>query len=205
MLRIQAVGKRKAQLEAQVNPASANEPEAIPWVYYDTQTIANGAAGPVSFFANSNADKTLSNLEQSGTIPDPFYFEIEAFNLDFLAKGGTTVTAAGVMEDLAEILYAQRAIFVFTFAGKEYLRIPATFLHASGGPLGVVSANLTAPLIYEFANNSFPDGGFYIGKRITIPPKQSWQVQLQLAGAPTLVATRTFRVSMAGVLHRRVL
>jgi hypothetical protein len=205
VLRIQAVGKRRGQLEAQVNPASANEPEAIPWVYYDSQNIANAAAGPISFFANSNADKTLSNLEQSGTIPDPFYFEIEAFNLDFLAKGGTTVTAAGVMEDLAEILYTQRAVFVFTFAGKEYLRIPLTFLHASGGPLGVVSANLTAPLIYEFANNSFPDGGFYIGKRITIPPKQSWQVQIQLAGAATLVATRMFRVSMAGVLHRRVL
>jgi hypothetical protein len=109
------------------------------------------------------------------------------------------------MEDLAEILYAQRAVFVLTFAGKEYLRIPLTYLHSSGGPLGVVSANLTAPLIYEFANNSFPDGGFYIGKKITIPPKQSFQSQIQLAGAPTMVATRKFRVSMAGVLHRRVL
>jgi hypothetical protein len=206
MLRIQAVGKSRADLDRQANPQNANQPEAIPWVYYDTQNIATAIAGPIAFFAQTQADKTLSNLEQAGTIPDPFYFEVEAFNCDFLVDPSLTATAVGgIIGDITELLYTQRAVFVFTFAGKEYLRIPLTYLHCSGGPNGVMSGTFAAPLIAEFAVNSYPDGGFYVGKRMTIPPKQSFSAQIQLAGATTLATTVPVRIGMAGVLHRRVL
>jgi hypothetical protein len=206
MLRIQAVGKSRADLDRQANPQNAGQPEAIPWVYYDTQNIATATAGPYAFFAQTQADKTLSNLEQAGTIPDPFYFELEAVNCDFLVDPTLTATVpGGVLGDITEILNIQRAVFVFTFAGKEYLRIPLTYLHASGGPNAVLSGTFAAPLIAEFAVNSYPDGGFYIGKRITIPPKQSFSAQIQVAGATTLAATVPTRISLAGVLHRRIL
>jgi hypothetical protein len=206
VLRIQAVGKSRQELDRQANPQNANQPESIPWIYYDTQNIANAAAGPIAYFANPNADKTVSNLEQAGTIPDPFYFEIEAFNCDFLVDPSLTATAVGgVIGDLTEILAVQRAVFLFTFAGKEYLRIPLTYLHASGGLNAVMSGVFAAPLIAEYAVNSYPDGGFYVGKRITIPPKQSFAVSILLGGAVTLAATVSTRISMAGVLHRRVL
>lgn len=205
MLRINATPKTRAELEAITNPQSARQPESIPWVYFDTQTIANGGAGPIAFFSNVQADKTLSNLEQAGTIPDPFYFEIEAFNLDYLAEPTTGVAPAGAFDDLASLLYTSRATFVFTFADKQYLRIPATYLHSSGGPVGLFAGSTTADTLTSYAQNGIPDGGFYVGKKIVLPPKQSFQMSIQLGAAAVLAATRTLRLSMAGVLHRRVL
>ena len=208
MLRIQAVAKSAEELRKITNPNDASQPESIPWVYYDTQTLATATTGPMSFFSNPNADRTLSNLEQGGTIPDPYYFEIEAWNLDFMAKpvANALNTAVGALDDLCEFLYTARATFVLIIAGKEYARIPCTFLHASGGPQGIVTGTMTAPNLVSFALNGIVDGGFYVGKKVVLPPKQSFQTQIVLGAAPTFnVTPRQFRLSMAGVLHRRVL
>ncbi len=207
MLRIQAVAKSAEELRKITNPNDASQPEAIPWVYFDTQSIATGGSGPMSFFAVTAADRTISNLEQAGTIPDPFYFEIEAFNLDFFCHPSANAlnTAVGALDDLCSILYDGRATLVFSIAGKEYLRLPATYLHASGGPMATLAGTMTAPNLVSFATNGVQDGGFYVGKKIVLPPKQSYQVQLVFGAAVTLSATRQLRLSMAGVLHRRVL
>lgn len=208
MLRIQAVAKSAEELRKITNPNDASQPESIPWVYYDTQDFATASTNSVSFFAVTSADRTISNLEQAGTIPDPFYFEIEAFNLDFFNKpvANAANTAVGALDDLAEFLYTARATLEFSIAGKIYLRLPATYLHASGGPQAVMTGTMTAPNLVSFALNGIVDGGFYVGKKIVLPPKQSFSVQIVLGAAPTFnVTPRRFRLNMAGVLHRRVL
>lgn len=205
MLKINAAPKSAARLYAQTNPVNANQPEAIPWVYFDTQSVATGSTGPISFFQTVSSDKTISNLEQAGTIPDPYYFEIVAFNFDFLSL--PTIAIPGAANDLVNLLATSRATFVFSLAGKEYLRIPLTYLHCSGGANSQLSSNITAGAAVgsQYALNAWPDGGFLVDKAITLPPKQSFSAQIQLGAAVTLSATTNFRLSMAGVLHRRVL
>ena len=208
MLRIQAVAKSAEELRKITNPNDASQPESIPWVYYDTQNFTTASTQSISFFATTNADRTITNLEQAGTIPDPFYFEIEAFNLDYMVRpsaGGNTAT--GTLDDLAQFLFTSRATLEFSIAGKLYQRTPVTYLHASGGPSSpAVAATLTAPNLISFALNGIVDGGFYIGKKIVLPPKQSFQAQIILGAASTLVTSPApLRLSMAGVLHRRVL
>lgn len=206
MLRIQAVAKSKEELLKITNPNDASQPESIPWVYYDTQSVATATQAPMSYFAQTQSDRTLSNLEQAGTIPDPFFFEIEAFNCDFFTHPSNAAPVGGAIDDLCSILFDGRATFVFSIAGKEYLRVPLTYLHASGGPQAVISATLTAPSAMQFALNGIVDGGFYVGKKIVLPPKQSFQAQIVYGANVTLATSpRQLRVCMAGVLHRRVL
>ena len=208
MLRIQAVARSAEELRKISNPNDASQPESIPWVYYDTQNLVSASAASISFFAVTNPDRTITNLEQAGTIPDPYYFEIEAFNLDYMVRpsaGGNT--AVGTLDDLAQFLFTSRATLEFFIAGKLYLRLPVTYIHASGGPNSpAVVGTLTAPNFISFAVNGIVDGGFYVGKKIVLPPKQSFQTQIILGAAPTLVTTPApLRLNMAGVLHRRVL
>jgi hypothetical protein len=208
MLRIQAIAKSAEELRKITNPNDASQPESIPWVYYDTQNFLTASTAAISFFAVTNADRTISNLEQAGTIPDPYYFEIEAINLDYMVRpsaGGNT--AVGTLDDLAQFLYTSRSTLEFSIAGKLYLRIPCSYLHASGGPNGTaLAATLTAPNLISFAVNGIVDGGFYVGKKIVLPPKQSFQAQIIVGAASTLVTSPApLRLSMAGVLHRRVL
>ena len=213
MLRIDARAKTRAELDLITNPTNARQPESIPYVYFDTQSYpAAGTGAPLNFFLTTQTDKSLGNLEQSGTIPDPYYFEIVAFNLDFLGiplaqtAGAALAASPGTGNDLSLILFSARAFFTFTLAGKEYIRIPATYLHASGGPIIFTAGAFAAATEIQFTNNSFPDGGFYIDKKIILPPKQSFSCALnfQATLVPISVATN-IRISMAGVLHRRVL
>lgn len=213
MLRIDARAKTRSELDLATNPTNARQPESIPYVYFDTQSYpAAGQGGPLTFFASTQTDKSLGNLEQAGTIPDPYYFEIVAFNLDFLAlpliqtAGAAASAATGVGNDLSLIFNSARAFFTFTLAGKEYLRVPATYLHCSGGPITFNAGAFTATTQLQFTNNSFPDGGFYIDKKIILPPKQAFSAALnfQATLVPISVATN-IRIGMAGVLHRRVL
>lgn len=205
MLNIIVRPKTRAQLERAVNPQSANQPEAISWVYYDTQSLATASAGPLNFFTSVQADRTLGNLEQPGTIPDPFYFEIVSIGIDFLVVPDISATF-GPIADLANFLHTTRATFTFALAGKEYLRIPATFLTCSGAPVANATGSTTAGQIFSVPTNGVAGtGGFKVNKSIVIPPKQSFVTRIELGAASTLTATRNIRLWMAGVLHRRVL
>src|SRR5690348_16451343 len=74
----------RAELDDLANPQSANQPEVVPWALYDTQAVANAAAGPFTYFTALNTDKTLSNMEGPGQLPDPQYVIVHYVACDIL-------------------------------------------------------------------------------------------------------------------------
>ncbi len=206
MLMINAVPKSAAELLKAAYPERTNEPEAIPYIFYDTQTIlAANTATVFSFFTTVQSDDTLGNIEQANTLPDPQFFEIVGFHFDVLTLPSANAAAAGTIDDIAEMLNTRRGTFVFTMNQKGYTKIPLAALHSLGGISALASGTQAAGTSLSYAQNYAPDGGFYVGKRIVIPPKQTFSAQIKFGTAPTPSVDTQVRLSISGVLHRRVL
>jgi hypothetical protein len=204
--------KTRDDLEAIINPQQANQPEVVPWQLYDTQDIANAAAGPFTFFVNQNADKTLSNMEGPGQLPDPQFFECYYLSCDILQVPAATAQAAEpntALANVENILKTCRATFTFNMSNKRYGPFSLTMAHATGGATGSgygygTAANGTSAFL---VNNGIPgSGGFPFSGALVIPPKTGFDVTVNLGVAATiLVATVKMRISLVGNLYRRVL
>jgi len=199
-----------AQLAAAANPLSAGQPEAQPWFLYDTQLITSGTTTSASFFVNQNADKTMSNIESGGQLPDPQYFIVHYVTCDILdppvANAGHAATALGPVNDIDVLLKTQRATFTFSMSNKNYGPFPLTLCHATGGATGNGTATYTAEASIWYGNNGIVgSGGFPFLGSLVIPPKVGFNITVNFAAAPTLSGNINMRIGMAGVLYRRVL
>lgn len=205
--RFPVVGRTKQYLDALANPVAANQPEAVAWVFFDTITYTSTTTIIQKFFQTVQTDPSLGNLSSQGQLPDPQYFQIFNVGCDILnsteAQAGHALT--GPVNDIQQLVMSGRGLAVLTIAGKQYFNVPLSFLHTSGGATGFGFATMTAEAQIEWALNSIPDGGFYLGGGVVIPPKQAFDVTLTWPAALTLTASTPIRLWMAGVLHRRVL
>ncbi len=201
----------KQDLENIVNPQQANQPEVIPWQLYDTQDIANAAAGPFVFFTNQNNDKTLCNMQGPGQLPDPQYFQVFYLAADFLQIPTATALANEPNQALANvenILKTCRASFTVNLADKIYGPFSLTMAHSTGGATFAgygygTAANGTSSGV---VNNGIPgSGGFPFSGALVIPPKQGFNVTVTIGAAATVSATVKLRLSLVGNLYRRVL
>ena len=208
MARMRVVARTRPALARAANPQSAKEPEALPWVLFDTQAWTTAVTTTQTYFTAVQNDKTLGNMEGPGQLPDPQYFEVHYIGCDFLLPEQFLVAAAatGPITDIIQFLFTQRGIWTFNISNKRVGPFPLSFLHASGGPTGFLATNSATVGKLEYANNGIFDGGFCVGGALLIPPKVSFDVTVQLAAAPTLTNTPlNVRIWMAGALYRRVL
>ncbi len=201
----------KQQLDAIANPTFANQPEVVPWQLYDTQSVANAAAGPFVYYQTINADKTLSNMEGPGQLPDPQYLIVQYVAADVLQIPTVTAQAsepAGAISNIENLLKTARATFEFNMSNKRYGPFSLTMTAATGGATGFgygygTSANGTG---VQWGNNGVPGtGGYPFSGALVIPPKIGFDITVRLAVAATLTATVNLRISMVGPLYRRVL
>lgn len=202
-VRPQTFGK----LHAESRPSLPGQPEAIPWVFYDTQTYISGTTTELTFFQVTNVDRTISNMPNAGQLPDPQYFQWYYWGCDILldASVDTGNDEAGAIDDVAKLLFTGRGIATFTLSDKVYGPFPQSFLHASGGPTGFASSTFTPPVSIQYANNGVFDGGFSWGGAITISPKEGFVHRLNWSAAQTLQAGNTdIRLWMLGLLSRKV-
>lgn len=202
---------RKDQLALLADPTSAGQPEVIPWALYDTASIANAAIGPFVFFQSVNVDKTLSNMEGPGQLPDPQYFILHYVAADILAPLTFTAQAnepnanAATVENLLKTV---RATFTLTMSNKRYGPFPLTMCHATGGGTGfgfgygTAAAGTSAAVV----NNGVPGvGGFPFCGSVIIPPKIGFDITVAVSAAVTTAATYNLRIVLVGALYRRVL
>src|SRR5712671_3932176 len=208
MARMRVVARTRPALARAANPQSAKEPEALPWVLYDTQAWTTALTTTQTYFTAVQNDKTLGNMEGPGQLPDPQYFEVHYIGCDFLLPEQFLVAAAatGPITDIIQFLFTQRGIFTFNISNKRVGPFPLSFLHASGGATGFLATNSATVGKLEYANNGIFDGGFCVGGALLIPPKVAFDITVALAGVPTLTNTPlNVRIWMAGALYRRVL
>jgi hypothetical protein len=206
--------KTRRQLAAMAQPERANQPEALPWVLYDTQTFTQGTTTNLDFFTTVQTNKSLGNMESAGALPHPQFFEVHYIGMDVLQttnNGGATGNL-GALDDICKLLFgdagtgADSGRFYFEMSNKKYGPFPLSFLHCSGGAVGNGWGSSTADTkVISYANNGVMDGGFHVGGNIVIPPKVGFHLVLEWGGTVTLAADKALRVWMQGVLHRRVL
>jgi hypothetical protein len=197
-----------AQLMAASNPVNAGQPEAIPWFLYSTKTYTDNSTTRLTFFDSVENDKTLSNMETAGALPDPQFMIVHYVTCDILREPTTAAGGVdGAINDIELLLKATgRAIFTFKMSNKDYGPFPLTLCHSTGGATGVVAGTFTAEEQIQQANNGIPgSGGFPFGGALVIPPKVGFSVVLEVAAAVNLTADVRIRMGLAGVLYRRVL
>ena len=117
----------------------ANEPECIPWGLYDTQSIATGTAGPLVYYQTINSDKTLSNMEGPGQLPDPQFLVVQYVAADMLVIPAATALAAEpntAWSDLENVLKKVRGTFEISMSNKLYGPFPLMMCQGLGGTTG---------------------------------------------------------------------
>jgi hypothetical protein len=204
----------RAQLEMLSKPAGANQPEALPHVLFDTHQYLTGATLRLVFFQTVVADKTLSNMEAAGQLPDPQYFQIYNVGVDIMLDvsedklgSGSLLSAA---DDVQLLTIFSHPTLTLTVAGKRLISgVPLSHFHCSGGVKGFTDGTWTAAAVsvnyLAWGLNSHPDGGWHTDGTLFIPPKQAFDVVIEWAGVVATCASPLIRVWMAGVWSRRVL
>jgi hypothetical protein len=199
----------RAAVEAASTPGAGAGQEAIWHQLFDTQTFTSAATVSLTFFQTANADKTLSNIDQGGTLPRFSSLQIHDVTADYLAlapvstlAGATTV---GVLNDLALLVLgsAQRPTWTLTISQKAYGPYSLTVLHGTGGPAGFGWGGNGANF-QQYARNEPSSGWNYFG-RVIIPEQVSFSLTILWAATATLTGDTRIRASLFGVFNRRVL
>lgn len=209
------VGRTLAQLKKMASPDAAvrGTSEAIAWTLFDTQTYDDAVTTQLAFFQVTNTDRSITNMQTGGTLPDPQFFEIYYFGMDVLQQVTSDVTTdvtPGAWDNIQRLMLTSRAFWTFTISDKEYGPWPASLLHGSGGVQGFGFAATTVAatsLANQYGLNGPVDGGYCMDGAIVIPPKVGFRLQLNWPAAVDLLGTVDveLRAMMHGVLHRRVL
>lgn len=200
------------ELARRARPSLPNQPETIPWAWYDTQTYPAAGVADLTFFQTVSSDKSISNMKAGGELTEPEFFVMDHVFVDILAP--VTSTAEGVtgaLDEIERLVRSSRAIWEFFYKDKRYGTFPLTLLHGTGGPTGFgwgvdnVAAGGT-PTQTQYANNGLLGGGWRWPRRmITLEPKTSFSFTIRWPGTPpTVAADRRIRVLFAGDSSRAV-
>jgi len=207
--------KTREELASSITPLFASQGEVVPWIWWDTQTYTSGTTTSLDFFQSVQTDKTLGNMQASGQIPAPMYYDL--YHLSYylaipptaLAIAATLTPATGALQDMHGLILGSVS---FQIAQKVYFESKIFMCPAGSGQNPFVSTygTLTAPQAqaYQITQNGAPDprarNNFWGG--ITIPHNQNflvnsrWSAALTLTGGNPLITTY-----LDGYLYRRVL
>ena len=142
--------KTREQLQNSLTPLFASQGEVVPWIWWDTQTYTSGATTSLDFFQNVQTDKTLGNMQASGQIPAPMYYDL--YHLGYylaipptaLAIAATLTPATGALQDMHGLILGSVS---FQIAQKTYFESKIFMCPAGAGQNAFVSTygTLTAP------------------------------------------------------------
>lgn len=195
-----------AAVRAQATPPAGNSQEAIWHCLYDTNTYTDNTTTRLTFFDAARGDVTLSNMEVAGQLSAPQTFQVHNVCCDAWTASGVSTAAGGLvgnLDDLQLLLVVGRPVWTLNMASKRYGPYPLTALHGTGGPTGFGYGTFTAEESLQFAKNTDSPGWNYYGK-IIILEQSSFNMEVQWAAAQNLTADWRIRISMFGVLNRRV-
>lgn len=182
------------------SPVAGGSSEAIFWAFHDTATYVDTVTTQLAFFTAARANRQLTNLATPGSLPEPQYFEIYGFHVDILLP-----SQAATWADKSVLLFGSGAAgegaptFQFTYADKIYGPWALSLLHGTGGITG--QSTIAAQ---EYAENAVPDGGLYQDGAIMLAPNQGFQGDIVWGAAQNIAANTDIRLTMSGVLHRRI-
>lgn len=203
--RIPVFGKSYEQVAAAAYPQVAGQPEAVPWIFYDSETYVDASTTTLTFFQTTKNDRSLSNMEVAGSIPNPQAFQLYYTGLDVLRAPTTAAGGvAGAIDDIHRLVLTGRPRFTLILSDKNYGPFPLSFLHASGGAIGFGWGTFTAEESIQYANNGVFDGGFCWDGSIIIPPSTGFRWVVEWPSAVDITADVVLRLWIGGALFRAV-
>lgn len=209
-MNIPLIPKTWGQIKADLTPKS---PECIPFWLYDTQTYTDNSTTELTFFAATSTDRSITNLESGGTLPDPNTLYVYGIFLDYFNNASGTpyvssTTAAtenvGNINDIGLLHMNGRSRLLLTISDKRYGPWPAAAFPGLGAVQGFGWGTTTAEETLQYGFNALAPRG-YIGGAIMIPPKVGFQVTMTWPAAVDLVADYRVRCTLYGALYRKVL
>lgn len=216
-MKIKVVPRVRRQLTGLATPTDPSQPEALPWVLFSTRSYVSATTTRLTFFDSVEGDKSLSNMESAGNLPDPQFFDIQYFGFDVMIRptvsnvASATAVATGALDDIQQLVLQGRGFWTLNMSNKRYGPFPLSFCHASGGATGFLGGwgtyTAQAHSVKEYANNGIFDGGWCIPSgSLIIPPKVGWDVTIEWPAALTLASGNSnVRFWLGGTLYRRVL
>lgn len=197
-----------AAVEAAATPSSGHSQESIWDQRYDVQTYVDATTTRLTFFQTTNVDRSITNMQQGGTLPSPWTLQIHMICADYLSTTPVSTAAGGVdgiLNDLAFLLLgsAQRSTWTLNINEKDYGPYSLTLLHGTGGPAGFGWGTFTAEESIQFARNDPTPGWNYFG-RIIILQQNGFRLTMDWAAAANITADTRVRASLFGVLNRKV-
>lgn len=200
---VPVIAKNRDTLNAMANPQGADM-QAFRAPLYDTQLFTSAATVQLSYFGVINADKSMSNVKGNGGIfPNNMYFEPLWMNFDVLANPTLGAnTALGILNDIQQLVMTGRGFAKITIGSVTYPEIPLSYLHTSGGAIGVISGTWTAPQQVQVGNNGQQDSGYCIAGGFLISPMLPFSVVVTWPAALTLASGNiNLRCSLDGNWH----
>jgi len=203
-----------AQVTRKGTPKAGDGSEVIWYQLYDTLSYVSATTVALNFYQNPSSDDTLSNLAQGGQLPASQSLQIHQCCLDILSILPVTLdtaagplTTAGVLNDLSLLLFGSltRPIWTLFISNKAYGPYSLTVLHGTGGPTGwgYGSSIATSSGSIQFAKND-PGAGWNYWGNLIITQQANFNLAVKWAAAATLTADKRLRMSLFGVLNRRV-
>lgn len=198
------------ELKAQSEPWAADTPAADPWIEYDVQSYDSGVTTRLTFFQQTQANASLSNIEAGGVLPFPTYLEIHGICFDAYPGDGTYASTAaggvgGVVDDIGRLIHASLASWTFQLAGKSYGPFPLAACSGLSAPGGHGYGTFTAEESIQFGTNGPRDMGFFVGGAWIIPPQQSYNIVVEWPAAVTLTqGDYDVRFALVGTKYRKV-
>jgi hypothetical protein len=203
-------GRTYEQLKLLMKPVDADEPEAVPWVLYDTQQYAQAGSAKLTFFNSATvanaSDPTLSNFA-TGVLEGGYYFEAHRVHVIIHSMPNTNATVAitGGANDVEILHKTARGILSFKMKSKQYGPLPLAYCGRPGGPVPIYSSYGTGTAANNVitAGETAENGGFpYLGS-ILIPPVTNFVGTMDFNSTAISAATY-ITVGLMGILHRPV-
>lgn len=203
------IPKSWEQIKQDLQPKS---PEAIPDWLYDTQTYTDNATTELTFFAASQADRSVSNLQSGGALPADTALYLYNIYVDYYNNAAGTpyvssTTAAtenvGNINDIGLLAVNGRGRLTLTLANKEYGPWPLNAFGGLGAVQGFGWGTVTAEETMQYGHNALHNRG-WIGGAIVLPPQIGFSVRINWPAAVDLTGDYRVRVVLAGTRYRKV-
>jgi hypothetical protein len=207
-LSVQYRPKTIQDLQAALQP-NQNQPETIPWILYDTQKYLAAGQTQLSFFTQlpNPADTSITNMPLAGTLPNPWFFEIQKITFDVLNAATTSATQVGAVDDIQKILLLGRGTWALNLSDKVYGPFPLRSLGGMGGATGQIAIGTPTaanPNVTIQSGVVRDNGGFPMNGALIIPPQTQMSMILRWPAAQAITADTFVSVGMIGLLSRRV-
>jgi len=192
-------------LELQSAVSKRRQAEVLDWMFWDSQTIANGQTATEFRLFTTTSGKTTqqTNMRLPGSLPQPWVMDVERILFHVaLASGATFI----VPTTPADAQVVTRGMLTLTVSNKPMYEELLWRLPSGGGIFGNVALEANAPANFGLGQNGYPmrQGQARFKNPIRINPVENFVVTLQYPTAPSPSVDTVVRVYLEGIVRRGI-